>query len=73
MESIRLKLHDGTERLLQEVRHIADLKRNLTSLWTLDSKEYSYKGEGGVLKVIKGCLVYMKGQMENGCMCYKEV
>ena len=64
--TVRLKLHDGAERVLQEVRFIPGLKRNLISLGTLDQKGYSYKASGGVLKVSKGCMVVMKGVIESG-------
>ncbi|PON84723.1 hypothetical protein TorRG33x02_194270, partial [Trema orientale] len=64
--SIRVKMHDGFERLLQDVRYIPELKRNLISLGTLDAKGYTYKAEKGVIKVIKGCMVVMKGTMKNG-------
>ena len=30
--TIRLKLRDGVERVLQQVRYIRELKRNLTSI-----------------------------------------
>lgn len=53
---------DGVVRTLGAVRHILDLKRNLISLCTLDSKVYKYIGEGGVLKVRKSALIVMKGQ-----------
>ena len=42
------------------------MKRNLVSLGTLDVKGYSYKASDGVMKVTKGCLVVMKGVIENG-------
>ncbi|CAN1137131.1 hypothetical protein LINPERPRIM_LOCUS21240, partial [Linum perenne] len=51
-------------RTLTDVRDIPDLKRNLISLSTLDAKWYKYIGEGGVLKVSKGSLVVMKGDMK---------
>lgn len=35
---IRLKLHDGSIRVLTEVWYVPDLKKNLISLGTLDSK-----------------------------------
>ena len=64
--TVRLKLHDGVERMLQQVRCIPGLKRNLISLGTLDTNGYTYKAFGAILKVTKGCLVVMKGNMENG-------
>ena len=41
---------------------IEDLKRNLISLSTLDSKGYKYTGGGGALKASKCALIVMKGQ-----------
>ncbi|XP_024030318.1 uncharacterized protein LOC112094206 [Morus notabilis] len=64
--SIRLKMWDGTEKVLQEVRYIPNLKRNLISLSSLDQKGYCYKAKDGVLKVIKGALLVMKGVLKQG-------
>ena len=36
MGNIHIKLHDGTVRLIRQVRHVPDLKRNLISLGMLD-------------------------------------
>lgn len=63
---IKLKLHDGTCRTLTSVRHVPDLKRNLISLGELDKNGYSYKEDGGVLKVSRGSLVCMKANLQNG-------
>jgi hypothetical protein len=46
-------------RALREVRHVLDVKKNLISLGTLDSKHYSYKSDNGIMKVSKGFLVVM--------------
>lgn len=42
-------MHDGIVRTFKNVRHIADLKKNLISLGTLDSLGNMYSDEGGVL------------------------
>ncbi|KAL6347533.1 hypothetical protein AAG906_026057 [Vitis piasezkii] len=60
--TVIIKMFDGVVRTLGDVKHVSDVKRNLISLSTLDSKEYKYIGEDGVLKVSKGVLVVMKGQ-----------
>ncbi|KAG8479428.1 hypothetical protein CXB51_029898 [Gossypium anomalum] len=60
--TIKVKMFDGVVRTLSNVRHVPELKRNLISLSTLDSKGYRYTAESGVLKVSKGSLVVMKGQ-----------
>ena len=36
MGNIHMKLHDGTVRLIRQVKHVLDLKRNLISLGMLD-------------------------------------
>ena len=57
-------MFDGVVRKLSDVRHVPDLKRNLISLSTLDSKGYKHIGEGRVLKISRGLLVVMKGQKQ---------
>uniref|UniRef100_A0A2N9EER7 CCHC-type domain-containing protein n=1 Tax=Fagus sylvatica TaxID=28930 RepID=A0A2N9EER7_FAGSY len=57
-----LQMSDGVVRTLEEVRHIPDMRKNLISLGTLDSKGYSYKSENGIMKVSKGAMVVMTGQ-----------
>uniref|UniRef100_A0A2N9F9A0 CCHC-type domain-containing protein n=1 Tax=Fagus sylvatica TaxID=28930 RepID=A0A2N9F9A0_FAGSY len=49
-------------RTLEEVRHIPDMRKNLISLGTLDSKGYSYKSENGIMKVSKDAMVVMTSQ-----------
>ena len=55
--TVRIKMFDDVVRTLGNVKHVPDLKRNLISLGTLDSKGHKYTGEGGVLKVSKGALI----------------
>ena len=64
--TVRIKMFDGIERVLQQVRYIPGLKRNLVSLGTLDARGYTYKASGGAIRVMRGCLVRMKGCLENG-------
>ncbi|KAG8497140.1 hypothetical protein CXB51_008403 [Gossypium anomalum] len=59
--TIKVKMLDGVVRTLSDVRHVPELKRNLISLSTLDSKGYKYTAENGVLKISKGSIVVMKG------------
>ena len=58
---IRLKMHDGAVRVLTDVRYVPDLKKNLISLGALDSKDFKITMKGGVLKVVYGALILMKG------------
>lgn len=64
--SMKLRLFDGTERILTLVRYIHELKRNLISLGTLDKAGYTYKVENRVMKIYKGSLLKLKGVLENG-------
>jgi hypothetical protein len=47
------------------------MKRNLISLSALDDKGYKYSGGGGVLKVTKGSLVVMKGDIKKANGLYE--
>ena len=59
--SVRIKMHDGMVRELKEVRFVPAVKKNLISLGTLEAKGYKLVAENGILKVISGSLVIMKG------------
>ena len=61
--SVQIRTHDGMIRTLTYVRHIPGMARNLISLSTLDG--YKHFGSGGVLKVTKGSLVHMIGDMNS--------
>ncbi|KAG6469553.1 hypothetical protein ZIOFF_070482 [Zingiber officinale] len=65
IRTVRIKKFDGVVQTLGDVRHVPDIKRNLISLSTLDSKGYKYTGEGGVVKASKGSLVVMKGYIKT--------
>ncbi|KAG8492823.1 hypothetical protein CXB51_010147 [Gossypium anomalum] len=55
--TIKVKIFNGVVITLSDVRHVLELKRNLISLSTLDSKGYRYTAESGVLKISRGSLV----------------
>ena len=61
-----VKQFNGEVKILSNVRHIPDLRRNLISLGTLKDEGYSYKSTNGVLKITKGSLLIMKGKKING-------
>src|SRR5688572_9481091 len=60
--SIRVKMFDGIERTLSNVRHVPDMKKNLISLGALDGNGCRCILEKGVLKVTLGAQVVMKGK-----------
>ena len=63
--SISLKNHDGSTRVLTDVRYIPKLEKNLSSLGTLKSKGFTIIMHNGILKVVSGALVMMKGIKRN--------
>lgn len=64
--SVRLRMWDGSMKIINDVRFIPDLKRNLFSLGALDQRGFSYKAQNGTLKVAKRSLVVMKGILKQG-------
>lgn len=64
--SVRIRFHSGAEKVLTNVRYIPELKRNLISLGMLDELGYLVKIEAGMIKVLKGSLLVMKGVRKNG-------
>ena len=58
--SIRIKMFDGTVKILTNVRHVPQLRNNLISLGVLDTRGYKSIVQGGVMKVYKGILLVMK-------------
>uniref|UniRef100_A0ACD5UZL7 Uncharacterized protein n=1 Tax=Avena sativa TaxID=4498 RepID=A0ACD5UZL7_AVESA len=63
--SVKIRTHDGVTRMLSEVKHIPSMARNLISLSTMDVDGYKYAGGHRVLKVSKGSLIHMIGDMNS--------
>ena len=70
--NINLKLHDDTIRKLKQARYVLNLKRNLISLGMLDQMGCSVRIESGVMKIVKGTMVIMKGNRKNGMFILDE-
>ena len=62
---VQIKMHDGMIHTLKDVRHVPKMARNLISLSTLAVEGYKYSGSGGVVKVAKGSLIHMIGDMNS--------
>jgi len=58
--SIQLKMFDGTNKILTNVRHVPELRKSLIPLGVLDTNGYKTLIQGGVMKVYKGILLVMK-------------
>ena len=64
--SLRIKMHNGIERVLEDVRHVLELKKNLISLGILDKKGHGYKCGRGSLEIYKGKNLIMRRVRKNG-------
>ena len=59
--AIRIKMFDGMVRDLTEVRYVPQMEKNIMSVGAVESKKLKMTLENGVLKVMKGSMVVMKG------------
>nr|CAN67902.1 hypothetical protein VITISV_037907 [Vitis vinifera] len=64
--TVRIKHYDSIERVLEDVRYIPELKKNLISLGMLDESRYTFKLEPNSLRVARGSLIVMKGTIKIG-------
>ena len=62
MGDVRILLPNRSIWLLEKVRHIPDLKRNLISVGQLDDEGYAILFVGGTWKVTKGARVLARGK-----------
>ena len=61
MGTVRIKMDDGIVRELKEVRYVPQLKRNLISVGALEALGLVISVRDGVLRMIKGSMVVLKG------------
>ena len=62
MGDIRILLPNGSVWLLEKVRHIPELRRNLISVGQLDDEGHAILFVGGTWKVTKGARVLAHGK-----------
>lgn len=62
MGDVNVALPNKSKWILQNVRHIPELKKNLISVGQLDDSGFSVVFSNGTWKVIKGALVLAKGK-----------
>ena len=63
--SVQTRMHDGMIRTLTDLRHVPGMARNLISLSTLDVEGCKHSGSRGVMKVSKGSLIHMIGDLNS--------
>ena len=66
MGTVRLKMFDDQEMLLQDVKYVLELKRNLLSISMFDNLGYSTKIEHGLIKISNGALIVAEGVKRKG-------
>ena len=62
MGDVRILLPNGSVWLLEKVRHIPELRRNLISVGQLDDEGHAILFVGGTWKVTKGARVLARGK-----------
>ncbi|GKF14728.1 retrovirus-related pol polyprotein from transposon TNT 1-94 [Tanacetum coccineum] len=65
---VKVQMKDGSSFMLENVRYIPELKRNLISLGTLYREGYTVKLQNGRVKVIKGSLMVLSGTIKENCV-----
>ncbi|CAL2226790.1 unnamed protein product [Prunus armeniaca] len=68
ISTVRIRMFDGMIRVLGNVRYVPRLRKNLISLGTLDEAGYGYESKKGRLRVAKGSLVVMRGDLQPNKM-----
>lgn len=66
--NVRVQIQDGSSFILENVRYIPELKRNLISLGTLEKEGYTVKMQNGRLKVIRGSMMVLCGTRKENCV-----
>lgn len=68
---VRLKLNDGSKKLLSNVSCVPQIKKNLISVGMLDELGYTVKIEEGKMKVLKDSLILLKASKRNGLYIFE--
>lgn len=62
IRTIQINMHEEIVKILTDVQHVSELKKNLISFGVLESNGCWCTAEGGDMSVSKGVLVVMRGQ-----------
>ncbi|GJT64965.1 hypothetical protein Tco_1016445 [Tanacetum coccineum] len=65
---VQVQMRDGSSFVLDNVRYVPQLRRNLISLVTLEKGGFTVKMQSGKIKVIKGSLVVLSETKKANCI-----
>nr|GEX04187.1 hypothetical protein [Tanacetum cinerariifolium] len=68
MGKVQVQMRDGSSFVLDNVRYVPELRRNLISPGTLEKEGFTVKMQLGKIKVIKGSLVVLSGTRRVNCI-----
>jgi len=69
--TVLIKMFDGMVRELKDVRYIPQMKKNIISIGALQAQGLKFSGRDGVLKVLKGSMIVLKGIRRNNLFYLK--
>ncbi|AAF19226.1 Highly similar to Ta1-3 polyprotein [Arabidopsis thaliana] len=64
--TIRIDTHGGTIKILENVKYVPHLRRNLISTGTLDKLGYRHEGGEGKVRYFKNNKTALRGSLSNG-------
>ncbi|GJU87057.1 hypothetical protein Tco_1294603 [Tanacetum coccineum] len=65
---VQVHKRDGSSFVLDNVRYVSELRRNLISLGTLEKEGFTVKMQSAKIKVIKGSLIGLSGTRRSNCV-----
>jgi len=69
---VLIKMFDGMVRELKKVSFVPQLKKNLMSVGALEALGLGISGRDGILKMLRGSMVVMKGIRRNNLYYLKD-
>ena len=70
--TVLIKMFDGMVRELKDIRYVFQIKKNLISVETLEEQGPEFSDRDGVLKVLKGSMIVLKGVKHNNLYYLKD-
>lgn len=70
IDTIKLKMHDGTIYTIKEVQHAKGLMKNLLSLGQLEEVGYKIHIENGIMKAVRGLPFILKEKKDYCKLIY---